>query len=46
MRDLGLFQSKLEAAFKKNVDITFLGNNDPYLIKVVNKEKIIIYENN
>ena len=46
MRDLGLFQSELEAAFKKNVDITFLGNNDPYFIKVVNKEKIIIYENN
>lgn len=46
MRDLGTFKSELEKAFKKDVDISFEGDNDPYFMKVVNKEKIILYERN
>lgn len=45
MRDLGILQSELEKSLNKDVDITFLtGYNDPYFMKVVNNEKIVIYE--
>lgn len=45
MRDLGILQLELEKSLEKDVDITFLTEyNDPYFMKVVNNEKIVIYE--
>ena len=44
MRDLGTFKTELQSAFKKDVDIAFKKDDDSYFMKVVNKEKIVIYE--
>lgn len=44
MRDLGIFKSELEAIFQKEVDVSFKSDEDSYFMKVVNKEKIVIYE--
>lgn len=45
MRDLGILQSELEKSLNKEIDITFLTEySDPYFMKVVNNEKITIYE--
>ena len=44
MSDLGQLILLLESALDKKVDLTFLGNNNPYFMKVVNKEKITLYE--
>ena len=46
MRDLGTFKTELESILKKDVDIAFKKDDDSYFMKVVNKEKIVIYERN
>ena len=44
MRELGTFKTELESLLKKEVDIAFKKDDDSYFMKVVNKEKIVIYE--
>ena len=46
MRELGTFKTELESVLKKDVDIAFKKDDDSYFMKVVNKEKIVIYEKN